>query len=102
MARMIEDENSEPLNPTELTDDILKGAVIYGIDNQRIGKVERVAGVDTQRVIAVDVGGFLGIGSKAVGVPAHEIDFRRNLDGMVYAITPWDEDQLKAMPPLKD
>lgn len=46
----------------------------------------------------IDVGGFLGIGAKPVAVPLADLDFMRDDDGDVHAITTWTKDQLKEMP----
>ena len=53
-------------------------------------------GEDAQ--VVFDVGGFLGIGSKRVALFASQLDFMRDEDGIVHAITQMTEDQLKEMP----
>jgi len=55
-------------------------------------------GVGPDSQIIIDVGGFLGIGTKSVSVNAHDLDFMRGEDGDVHAVTSWTKDQLKAMP----
>ena len=50
----------------------------------------------------MDVGGFLGIGSKRIAVSASDLRFMRDEDGDVHAVTTWTKDQLKAMPEHKD
>lgn len=50
----------------------------------------------------IDVGGFLGIGAKPVAVPAAELDFMRDENGDVHAVTTWTKDQLEAMPEPQD
>ncbi|TIV73828.1 MAG: PRC-barrel domain containing protein, partial [Mesorhizobium sp.] len=50
----------------------------------------------------IDVGGFLGIGAKPVAVTASQLDFMRDEDGDVHAVTSWTKDQLKAMPEHRD
>ena len=46
----------------------------------------------------IDVGGFLGIGAKPVAVPLTDLEFMRDEDGEVHAVTTWTKDQLKDMP----
>jgi hypothetical protein len=78
----------------ELTPDILEGATIYGPDDDEIGSVDHVHGSQ----VVIDVGGFLGIGAKSVAVSTAELDFMRDEDGDVHAVTSWTKDQLEAMP----
>ena len=48
------------------------------------------------------MGGFLGIGAKPVAVSASQLEFMRDEDGDVHAVTSWTKDQLKAMPEHRD
>jgi len=82
------------LTPEELTPSILEGATIYGPDDEKIGSVSHVHGSE----VVIDVGGFLGIGAKPVSVRASDLDFMRDEDGDVHAVTSWTKDQLKDMP----
>ncbi len=87
------------LSPTELTPDLLEGATVYGADDHKVGKVDHIHGAGTATSSAVvDVGGFLGIGAKPVSVPITDLDFMRDEDGTVHALTTWTKDQLKDMP----
>jgi hypothetical protein len=86
--------NHVRVTSAELTPDILEGATIYGPDDEEIGSVDHVH--DSQ--VVIDVGGFLGIGAKSVAVPTAELDFMRDEDGDVHAVTSWTKDQLEAMP----
>jgi len=86
------------LPQAELTPDVLEGATIYGPDDEKIGSVDHVHG----SLVVIDVGGFLGIGAKPVAVAADELDFMRDEDGDVHAVTAWTKDQLKAMPEHED
>lgn len=90
--------NHVRLTSAELTPDILEGATIYGLDDEKIGSVDHL---HAGRVV-IDVGGFLGIGAKPVAVAASELDFMRDEDGDVHAVTAWTKDQLKAMPEHRD
>jgi hypothetical protein len=86
--------NHVRLRTDELTPDILEGATIYGPDDEEIGSVDHVHGSQ----VVIDVGGFLGIGAKSVAVPINELDFMRDEDGDVHAVTSWTKDHLEAMP----
>jgi len=90
------------LASSELTADTLKGATIYGADDHKIGTVSHTHGRGTASLVVVDVGGFLGIGAKPVAVRIGDLDFMRDEDGNVHAVTGWTKDQLKEMPEHKD
>ena len=86
--------NHVRLRDDELTEAILSSATIYGPGDEKIGSVSHLHG----RQVIIDVGGFLGIGSKPVAVDAGELEFMRDEDGDVHALTSWTKDQLKDMP----
>ena len=90
--------NHVRLSPTELTPAVLKGASIYDAEDHKVGTVSHVHGSGASSQIVLDVGGFLGIGAKPVAVSASELDFMRDEDGDVHAVTPWTKDALKEMP----
>jgi hypothetical protein len=90
--------NHVRLTANELTPDILEGATIYGPDDEKIGSVDHFHGGQ----VVIDVGGFLGIGAKPVAVSASELNFMRDEDGDVHALTSWTKDQLKEMPEHHD
>ena len=91
-----------PLADTELTGTVLDGATIYGPNDEKIGKVDHIHGLGEASQIVIDVGGFLGIGAKPVAVPVRDLDFMRDKDGDVHAVTNWTKDSLKAMPEHRD
>lgn len=93
--------NHTRLAPTELTPALLEGATIYGADDHKVGTVSHVHGSGASSQIVLDVGGFLGIGAKPVAVPASQLDFMRDEDGDIHAVTSWTKDQLEAMPEHK-
>jgi len=86
------------LTTAELIAGILEGATIYGPGDEKIGSVSHIHGAWPKALVVIDVGGFLGIGSKPVGVPLNELEFMRDEDGNVHAVTNWTKDELKAMP----
>ena len=90
------------LTSAELTADTLKDATIYGADDHKVGTVSHIHGAGAAARVAIDVGGFLGIGAKPVAVPVADLDFMRDESGNVHAVTAWTKDQLKQMPEHKD
>lgn len=82
------------LTSAELVPSVLEGATIYDVDDNKIGTISHMHGSE----VVVDVGGFLGIGAKPVAVSAGDLDFMRDEDGEVHAVTSWTKDELKAMP----
>lgn len=86
------------LTPAELTADVLDDATIYGPGDESIGSVSHVHGSGPSSKVVIDVGGYLGIGAKPVAVAISELEFMRDEDGDVHAVTTWTKDQLKAMP----
>lgn len=94
--------NHVRLTEAELTPDMLADATIYGLDDEDIGSVSHVHGSGSTAQVIIDVGGFLGIGAKPVAVPVAQLDFMRDEDGEVHAVTAWTKDQLKDMPEHHD
>lgn len=94
--------NHVRLAPTELTSAILEGAIIYGADDNKVGTLDHIHGSGAGGTAVIDVGGFLGIGAKAVGIALADLEFMRDEDGDVHAVTNWTKDQLKDMPEHKD
>lgn len=86
------------LATSELTPAILEGATIYGADDRKVGTVDHIDGAGSAGAAVIDVGGFLGIGAKPVAVPLTELEFMRDENGDIHAVTGWTKDQLKDMP----
>lgn len=89
------------LAAADLTPDTLEGASIYDAADHKVGTVSHVHGAGAASQIIVDVGGFLGLGAKPVAVPVSDLDFMRDEDGDIHAVTNWTKDSLKAMPEHK-
>ena len=90
--------NHVRLAASDLTAATLEGATIYGADDHKVGKVDHVHGTGASGAAIIDVGGFLGIGAKPVSVPLSDLQFMRDENGDVHAVTAWTKDQLKDMP----
>lgn len=94
--------NHVRLDATELTPAVLEGATIYDAADNEVGTLDHVHGMGAGGTAVIDVGGFLGIGTKPVAVPLGDLDFMRDEDGDVHAVTTWTKDQLEAMPEHHD
>ncbi|RWD50890.1 MAG: PRC-barrel domain containing protein [Mesorhizobium sp.] len=90
------------LTNAELRADVVEGATIYGRDDEEIGSIDHVHGTGDQAQVVFDVGGFLGIGSKRVALYASQLDFMRDEEGTVHAVTQMTTDQLKELPEHHD
>lgn len=86
------------LTSDELTPDNLQGAKIYGANDETVGKVSHLHGSGAACQVVVDVGGFLGMGARPVVIGLGQLDFMRDEDGSVHAVTGWTKDKLEAMP----
>ena len=73
-------------------------AVIYGPGDEKVGTIAHVHGMGQASEVVVDVGGFLGIGAKAVALAANQLNFMRDEAGSVHATTSLTKDQVKALP----
>jgi hypothetical protein len=88
----------QPLAANDLTEANLVDAVIYGPDDEKVGTVSHLHGSGMSAQVIVDVGGFLGIGSKPVALAVSELNFMRDEEGTVHATTAMTKDQAKALP----
>lgn len=90
------------LTEAELTDAVLTGATVYGPGDETVGSVAHVHGSGGAAQVVVEVGGFLGIGAKSVAVQAANLEFMRDENGTVHALSSWTKDQLTEMPEHRD
>lgn len=82
-----------------LSADELIGTTVYGADDENVGSISDVIlDGDTVDAVTIDVGGFLGIGSKEVAVDMDNLAFMTDADGDYYLYTSFTEDQLEAQP----
>jgi PRC-barrel domain len=87
-----------PLAAFELNAANLVDAVVYGPDDEKVGTVSHVHSMPSGTRVIVDVGGFLGLGSKPVALDATSLHFMRDDNGTVHATTSSTKDQIKALP----
>lgn len=87
-----------PFDATEINESNLTGAVIYGPNDERIGTVSQVQVFGPVTKVFVDVGGFLGIGTRPVSLDANQMTFMRDETGEVHATTTWTRDQVNDLP----
>lgn len=79
----------------------LVGMKVIGADGESIGSVANLIVADGTIVGAVlDVGGFLGLGAKEVGVPWNALDVS-DREGKLVATLPMSKDELADMPEFK-
>ena len=87
----------------QMSAEALIGKSVKNASNDSVGKINDVY-VDADgavKLVVVSVGGFLGLGSKDVGVPWSDLKFGRD-GNSITVMTDWTKDSLKAMPDYKD
>jgi hypothetical protein len=87
-----------PLGAAEINEANLIDAPVYGPYDEKIGTVSHVHGMGTSTQVVVDVGGFLGIGTKPVALQASRMNFMRDEDGTVHGVTTLTKEQVKDLP----
>lgn len=82
----------------KISADNLIGTTVYGADDAKVGEIGDVVLSSDNRVdaVVVDVGGFLGIGSKPVAIGMDKLKFMADKDGKQYLYTNFTKDQLEA------
>ncbi len=78
----------------------LDGTTVYGADDVKVGEIgDAVLTPDGQvDAVIIDVGGFLGIGSKPVAVGMDTFKVMADRDGRKYLYTEFTREQLEAHP----
>lgn len=84
----------------EVRADDLKGTTVYGANDAKVGTIGDVVLTPDKKTdaVIVDVGGFLGIGSKEVAVGMDNLKFMADKDGKKYLYTTFTKEQLEAQP----
>jgi len=86
------------LSRQEVNQIILAGVPIYGADDEKIGTISHVHGDGAVTDVVIDVGGFLGMGSKPVLVSIDQLNLMRDETGAVHGVTAWTKEHLKTLP----
>ena len=86
------------LDSLDFTPETLLNAQIFGDEDHKIGTVSHVHGFGTDSQVVIDVGGFLGLGTKSVMMAAADLIFMRDDNGTVHGLTSWTKDQVRALP----
>jgi hypothetical protein len=86
------------LAPGEMTANVLMNAPVYDTDDNKIGSISHLHGSGPGAEAVIDVGGFLGIGSKPVAVSLGQLDIMRDDEGEVHAVTTWTKGDLENLP----
>lgn len=83
---------------TNISADEFIGTTVYGANEENVGSVSDVIVSENDGIEAVvlDVGGFLGIGSKPVAVSTDNLAFMADTDGNHYVYTPFTKEQLES------
>jgi sporulation protein YlmC with PRC-barrel domain len=92
------DGKYETVDRSALTAEALIGTRVYGAGDTDLGEIgDIVMGADNMvEAYIVDVGGFLGMGEKAVAIDAAKINVLKAADGTMVLRTSFSEEQLKA------
>jgi sporulation protein YlmC with PRC-barrel domain len=86
---------------TEMTSELLTGASVYDPQDVKVGTVANLVIAEDGAItdVIVDVGGFLGLGTKPVALKMDQIDILRETDGdEVRIFVPATKADLEAMP----
>ncbi|WP_214469625.1 PRC-barrel domain-containing protein [Mesorhizobium sp. dw_380] len=89
-----------PMPIGEIRGDDLKGTTVYGANDAKVGQIGDVVLTPDKKTdaVIVDVGGFLGIGSKEVAVGMDNLKFMTDKNGKKYLYTTFTKEQLQAQP----
>lgn len=86
------------LEPAELNSANLEGAVVYDREDNTVGTISHLHGTGQDTHAVVDVGGFLGLGTKPVAIALAQLDVMRDDAGTVHAVTQLSRDAVEELP----
>ncbi len=97
---MMDRSQLERGDPEQLSVDNLMGSDVYGANDENVGNVNDVLLTAEGEVDAmvVDVGGFLGIGSRQVALGVDNLEFMVDAGGIWYVFTPFTSEELENQP----
>jgi sporulation protein YlmC with PRC-barrel domain len=78
----------------------LMNATVYSQNNENVGNVgDVVLGQDGKiDALVLDVGGFLGLGTKPVAIGFESLDIRKDANGNLFVFTHFTKDELQSAP----
>ncbi|MBZ9796353.1 PRC-barrel domain-containing protein [Mesorhizobium sp. ES1-4] len=84
----------------EIRGEDLKGTTVYGANDAKVGEIGDVVLMPDKKpdAVIVDVGGFLGIGSKEVAIGMDNLKFMTDKNGKKYLYTTFTKEQLDKQP----
>lgn len=90
----------KPLDTASIRSEELVGTTVYGANEENVGEIgDIVLSQDGQvESVIIDVGGFLGMGTKEVAVGMDNLSFLTDEDGDKYLYTAFTKEQLDAAP----
>jgi hypothetical protein len=97
--------DADATRPAEERDDVtvhLKGEPVFDRHESKIGTIDDVIVGEGGRVetVVLEIGGYLGLGTHAVGVTADKLDVRRGDDGRsVRVYLAMTDQELRDLPP---
>lgn len=88
------------VDSTTLSADEFIGTTVYGANDENVGSIgDIILGEDgSAEAVIIDVGGFLGLGTKEVAVGMDNLAFLTDEDGNYYLYTEFTQEQLEAQP----
>lgn len=95
------DRNSlTDVDQAAISADELIGTTVYGANDENVGDIDDVVLSQDGEVeaVIVEVGGFLGMGSKHVAVSMDNLAFMSDGDSNMYLYTQFTQEQLEAQP----
>lgn len=90
-----------PMEPGQMTAETLRGAPVFGAENQEIGQVQDLvlaADGTTVEAIVLDIGGFLGVGQHRVALQIQEVEILHDQQQQVRIQVPMTRQQLEQLP----
>lgn len=97
-------DGMEAVDIGQLRADDLIGSDVYGANDDSIGNVGDILLTEEGSfdAIIVDVGGFLGMGTREVALGLDDVEFMRDQNENWYVYTGYTQDQLEAAPEYDD
>ena len=88
------------VDPGKIRAEELVGTIVYGANDAKVGEIGDIVLTKDSKIdaVVIEVGGFLGMGEKAVAVGIDKLKFMEDKNGKRYLYTNFTQEQLKAQP----